>query len=217
MLIKRVAAREGDIEEGIAKEMENRGGPDCVMALICKGFPEYEGKFISEIAKELGLSPVDTVCKLLLDTEADACCNYFSINEQDVKYIMSKDYVSVGSDGVARDYTCRETPHPRSFAAFSQYFQTVRENKIMPLSKMIRKATSLTAETLGLTDRGVLKEGYCADIVVFDGENFSSQSTFLEPKKAPIGMKYVIVNGTIAVDNEKLTDDRCGNAILKNK
>ncbi len=217
MLCERVAAREGDIEEGIAKEMENRGGPDCVMALICKGYPEYEGKFISEIAKKLGLSPVDTVCKLILDTQGDACCNYFSINEEDVKYIMQKDYVSVGSDGVARDYTCRETPHPRSFAAFSQYFQTVRENKIMPLSRMIRKATSLTAQTLGLNDRGVLKEGYCADIVVFDGENFSSQSTFLEPKKAPIGMKYVIVNGAIAVENEKLTYERSGTAILKNK
>ena len=91
MLIRRVAAREGDIEEGIANEMENRGGPDCVMALICDGFPEYEGKFISEISKQLGLSPVETVRKILIDTKGDACCNYFSINEQDVKYIMSKE------------------------------------------------------------------------------------------------------------------------------
>lgn len=217
MLCKRVAAREGDIEEGIANEMENRGGPDCVMALICEGYPEYEGKFISEIAKELGLSSVDTVCKLLLDTKGDACCNYFSINEEDVKYIMAKDFVSVGSDGVARNYTCRETPHPRSFAAFSQYFQTVRENKIMPLSQMIRKATSLTAETLGINDRGLLKEGYRADIVVFDGENFKSRSTFTSPKNAPVGMKYVIVNGFVAVENEKLTGERGGNAILRNK
>lgn len=217
MLCRRVAAREGDIEKGIADEMENRGGPDSVMALICEGYPEYEGKFISEIAKELGLSPVDTVCKLLIDTKGEACCNYFSINEQDVKYIMQKDFVSVGSDGVARDYTCRETPHPRNFAAFSQYFQTVRENKIMPLEKMIRKATSLTAQTLGIKDRGLLKEGYCADIVVFDGENFGSQSTFLEPKKAPKGMKYVLVNGIPAVENEKLTGARNGIAILKNK
>lgn len=217
MLCKRVEACEGDILEAIQNEMENRGGPDCVMALICDGHKEYEGKFISEISKELALSPVETVRKILLDTHGSACCNYFSINEQDVKYIMSKDYVSVGSDGVARDYTCRETPHPRNFAAFSQYFQTVRENKIMPLSKMIRKATSLTAETLGLTDRGVLKEGYCADIVIFDGENFSSRSTFLEPKKAPIGMQYVIVNGIVAVENGELTCKRGGNAILKNK
>ena len=118
---------------------------------------------------------------------------------------MAKDFVSVGSDGVARNYSCRETPHPRSFAAFSQYFQTVRENKIMPLEKMIRKATSLTAETLGLADRGLLKEGYCADIVVFDGENFKSRSTFLNPKNAPEGMHYVIVNGKLAVENGKLT------------
>ena len=217
MLCKRVAACEGDILEGIQNEMENRGGPDCVMALICDGHKEYEGKFISEISKELALSPVETVRKILLDTHGSACCNYFSINEDDVRYIMERDFVCVGSDGVARGYDCNETPHPRSFAAFSQYFQTVRENNILPLSKMIRKATSLTAEILGIKDRGLLKEGYCADIVVFDGEKFASRSTFTSPKNPPIGMKYVIVNGTIAVDNEKLTDDRCGNAILKNK
>lgn len=217
MLCKRVAAREGDIEKGIAEEMENRGGADRVMALICDGFPQYEGKFISEIAKELNLTPVDTVCKLLLDTKGEACCNYFSINEDDIRHIMSKEFVSVGSDGVARDYICRETPHPRNFAAFSQYFQTVRENKILPLEKMIRKATSLTAQTLGIKDRGVLKEGYCADIVIFDGENFESRSTFLEPKKAPVGMEYVIVNGAVVVENEKLTLERASIAILKNK
>ena len=87
----------------------------------------------------------------------------------------------------------------------------------MPLEKMIRKATSLTAQTLGIKDRGLLKEGYFADIVVFDGENFSSQSTFLEPKKAPIGMKYVIVNGAVVVENDKLTSERGAVAILKNK
>ena len=217
MLCHRVAAREGDIEEGIAKEMENRGGADRVMVLICDGFPQYEGRFISEIADELGLSPVDTVCKILIDTKGEACCNYFSINEDDIKCIMQKEFVCVGSDGVARSYDCREIPHPRSFAAFSQYFQTVRENKILPLSKMIRKATSLTAQILGLSDRGVLKQGYRADIVIFDGENFESRSTFTDPKNAPVGMKCVIVNGFVAIENGKLTGRRGGNAILRNK
>ena len=215
MLCKRVAALEGDIAEGIEKEMENRGGPDAVMALICEGYPQYEGKFISEIAKELNLSPTETVCKILIDTKGDACCNYFSINEDDVKYIMSRDFICVGSDGVARSYTCRETPHPRSFAAFSQYFQTVRENNILPLEKMVRKASGLTAQILGIKDRGFLKEGYCADIAIFDGEGFASRSSFTNPKNPPVGMQYVIVNGEVIIREGKFTGKRAGRAILK--
>lgn len=215
-MMARVEAREGDICEGILKEMTNRGGPDTILIDSHTGSdPDYRGKYIGQIAKELGLDPVETVRKVLLDTNCTAHCIYFCINEEDIRHIMKQDYVCVGSDGSAYNYDCASNPHPRSFATFPQYFQTVREFGILPLEDMVFKATALTANILGISDRGVLEEGAWADIAVFDPEGFASQSTFLAPKKQPVGMEHVIVNGVVVVHNGQLTGAAPGRAILK--
>lgn len=215
-LIARVDAREGDICEGILKEMTNRGGPDTIMVdSHSHSDTDYRGKFIGQIAKELGLDPVEAVRKVLLDTKCSAHCIYFCINEEDIRYIMKQDYVCVGSDGTARNYDCAGNPHPRNFATFPQYFQTVREYNILPLEDMVYKATALTASILGIRDRGTLEEGMWADVTVFDPENFASRSTFLAPKAQPAGLVHVVVNGVLAVRNGDLTGEAPGRAVLK--
>ena len=215
-LTARVEAREGNICEGILKEMTNRGGPDTIMVdSHSHSDTDYRGKFIGQIAKELGLDPVEAVRKVLLDTKCSAHCIYFCINEEDIRYIMKQDYVCVGSDGTARNYDCAGNPHPRNFATFPQYFQTVREHNILPLEDMVYKATALTASILGIRDRGTLEEGMWADVTVFDPENFASRSTFLAPKAQPAGLVHVVVNGVIAVRNGDLTGEAPGRAVLK--
>jgi len=214
-LTERVRNREGNVLEGIRTEMENRGGADCIMPVACPSHPEYEGKTILQISREFQLDPAETVCKILVETGCRISCVFFCINEEDVHYIMKQPYVCVGSDSQAQNYTIRNNPHPRGFAAFSQYFQTVREHSILPLEKMVRKATGLTASILGIRDRGVLKEGNIADIAVFDPTTFASQSTFTAPKARPIGMKHVLVHGSFSVRDGEMTGVCAGKAILK--
>ena len=216
-MMARLEAREGDICQGIAREMENRGGPETILVAAAAGHPAYCGKYVSQLAEELGLDPVETVRKLLLDCQCSVNCIYFCINEEDIRRIMTQSYVCVGSDSTARSYDCSGNPHPRNFAAFSQYFQTVREHDLLPLEAMVRKATGLTAGFLGLTDRGTLTEGNWADIAVFDPAVFASRSTFLDSRQPPVGMHHVLVNGAFAVRDGRFTGARKGRMLLFNR
>ena len=214
-MCKRLEAREGDICESIGAEMANRGGPDAVLVISVRDNPQYAGKYVSEIAEMLDLSPVEAVRRMLLEGGGSASCIYFSMDQQDVEYIMKQTYICVGSDGSAYDYDHPTNLHPRNFAAFSQYFQTVREKGILPLQDMVYKASELTASILGITDRGTLEEGKWADIAVFDSDAYSSRSTFLAPMTPPAGMYHVLVNGQFAVRNNALTGIAAGKGIVK--
>lgn len=213
-LLRRVEHEFDAIRGELLQEMSNRGGPDTILVATCKE-PKYVGKYISQIAEELGLSADEAVRRVLLDSKNGTQCIYFCINEQDIHYIMKQLYVCVGSDGTARNYEGHSTVHPRNFATFPQYFQTVREHSILPLEDMVYKATGLTAAILGIHDRGTLTEGNWADIAVFDADSFASRSTFLAPNQAPVGMQHVLVNGKFAVHNDRLTGDCTGVAVLK--
>ena len=180
-----------------------------------KGHQEYIGKTIAQIAVDLCLSPEEAVRRVLLDCEGYGQCIYFSINEEDIRHIMSKEWVCIGSDGA--DLVMKNAPalHPRYFATFPQFFQTVREYNILPLEKAVFKATGLTASILGLNDRGTLEVGKQADICVFDPQKYASKSTFLKPQAAPEGMYHVLINGRFAVRDQVLTGERLGSALCR--
>lgn len=215
-LLKRLESREGTICQEILQEMTNRGGPNAILIVDgVKDHHEYENLTIQQISENLGLDPVETVRKVLLDSNGAARGIFFSMNEEDIHYIMKQTYVCVGSDGSAQRYDSSVNLHPRNYAAFSQYFQTVREQGIHPIEDMVFKATGLTASILGITDRGTLKEGNWADIAVFDPNTFASQSTFIKPQMPPVGMHYVIVNGKLTVNNGAFTDNRAGKVLFK--
>lgn len=215
-MLARVENREATVLADIAREMDNRGGPDCVLVVGPAKYKAYVGKTILEIAGELELCPEEAVRQVLLDTNATAKCIYFSINEEDIRHIMQKDWVCVGSDGSSMVMATAPALHPRNFATFPQYFQTVREYNILPLEKMVRKATGLTAQIMGLTDRGTLEVGKWADICVLDAESFASQSTFLVPQKPPVGLYHVLINGTFALKDQQLTLAQCGKGLRRN-
>lgn len=215
-MLARVENRESTILADISREMDNRGGPNCVLVVSgTQSHDEYIGKTIEDIAKDLSISSEEAVRQVLLDSNAKAQCIYFSISEEDIRHIMAKEWVCVGSDGSDKVMANAPTIHPRNFATFPQYFQTVREHKILPLEKMVRKATGLTADILGITDRGTLEIGKWADICIFDPEKFESRSTFLNPQKPPAGIHHVIINGQFAVKNQALTGKAVGMALPK--
>ena len=216
-MMRRLENREGTIYQEIQKEMENRGGPHAVLVVSTKGaHPAWEGKFMDEISQELGVDPVDAVIRVVLETKTVGECIYFSMDRQDVLNIMKEQYICVGSDGNALSFDknfTKSNVHPRHFAAFSEYFQTVREEQLMPLETAVHKATGLAAEIMNIKDRGVLAEGMAADIAVFQPDTFGSCSTFMESRIPPVGMRHVLVNGKFAVQDGVITQNRNGKVI----
>ena len=214
-LMRRMENREG--AEEIRNEMENRGGPHAVLVVNTRGaHPAWEGMYIDEIAQELGVDPVDAVIRVVLETKTTGECIYFSMDPQDVMNIMQEPYICVGSDGNALSFDknfTKSNVHPRHFAAFSQYFQTVRENNLMPIQQAVHKATGLAAEIMNITDRGILAEGMAADIAVFDPNAYESRSTFMESRVPPVGVRHVLVNGEFALRDGSITQNRNGKVI----
>ena len=105
-------------------------------------------------------------------------------------------------------------PHPRSYGAVSEFFRLVRENNLCSLEEAVRRVTSKTAETIGLTDRGVLKKGNIADITVFDPKRIAPTATYLDPIRLEAGVHHVLIGGEIARHNGILTKLRNGNFLV---
>jgi len=179
---------------------------------------KYEGMRVAEAAKQAGQDPFDFVFDLLIDERGSVGCVYFIIDEADLALAMQQPWVAVGSDGssLATDGPLRVgVPHPRNFGTFPRVLgRYVRELKVIPLEEAIRKMTTLPASILGLSDRGAIKEGQWADLVLFDPATVADKATFEDPFQYPVGIDTVLVNGTVVLDEGKHTNARPGR-ILK--
>ena len=164
------------------------------------------------------MDPVDTVIRVLEQCDSSVACIYFCINEADMLRIMSDMNICVGSDGYNFSYdrsiTCTD-PHPRSFGTFPRFLRLVREHKLMPLEDAVYKITGLPARILGLADRGILREGAVADITVFDPETVRDCSEFTDSVKKPEGIHYVLVGGSVVLQNGISTECRTGGVLKK--
>ncbi|HEX6164463.1 MAG TPA: D-aminoacylase [Vicinamibacterales bacterium] len=180
---------------------------------------KYEGKRVAEAAKEAGKDPFDFVFDLLIEERGSVGCVYFIIDEADLALAMRQPWVSIGSDGsaLAIDGPLRAgVPHPRSFGTFPRVLgRYVREMKVIPLEDAVRKMTSLPAEILGLTDRGTIKEGQWADLVIFDPNTVADRATFEDPFQYPVGIDTVLVNGKVVLENGKHTNARPGRVLKR--
>ena len=218
-MVKRLQNDDGTILADMQKEMDNRGGSDAVLVVTtARQFPQWEGKTLTQLGAEFGLTPIEAAKKVLIDCGGTCSCVYFSMNEADMLRIMEKRFICVGSDGGSISHDPTRTvyiPHPRYFAAFVRFFQTVREHNLMPLEDAVYKVTALPAAILGIKDRGILAEGMNADIAVFDPATIGSKATFLESRVWPDGVHHVIVNGQVALRNGAGTGINAGKTILK--
>ena len=180
---------------------------------------KYEGLRVAEAAKQAGKDPFDFVFDLLIEERGSVGCVYFIIDEADLALAMKQPWVAVGSDGssLAVEGPLRAgVPHPRNFGTFPRVLgRYVRELKVIPLEEAIRKMTSLPASILGLTDRGTIKDGQWADLVIFDPATVADQATFEDPFQYPVGIDTVLVNGTVVLDEGKHTNARPGKALKR--
>jgi N-acyl-D-aspartate/D-glutamate deacylase len=173
---------------------------------ISPNLPQYAGRTIAGIAAERGADPVDTLCDYLADDRGATRVLVTSISEDDITEIVRSRTALVGSDGncVATYGTVSQgMPHPRFYGTFPRVVDHyVREKRVLPLEAAVNKMTGATARALKLKDRGLLREGYAADVAIFDPQDFRDRATYADPHQYPTGRRTgVIVNGTIVVEN----------------
>ena len=169
-----------------------------------------EGLSITEIAKAAGKHPADVVMDLVLEERGSVGMMHFVINEDDVATVMRHPAVIIGSDATARSMTgplSRGKTHPRSYGTFARVFgKYVREDGVLTLEEAVAKMTGRTAKRLSLLRRGIVAEGYYADIAVFDPETIADQATFTDPHRTASGVRYVLVNGSLVMDEGRLVE-----------
>lgn len=165
---------------------------------------KWEGRTITEIARESNKSEVDTALDLLLEERGSVSGVFFGMHEDDLRLAMRQPWVSIGSDGSALATSgelARGKPHPRNYGSFARVLQKyVLQEKVLTLEEAIRKMTSLSASQMGIRDRGVLRAGMKADVLVFDPAKIVERTTFQDPHQYSEGMHYVIVNGQVVLD-----------------
>jgi len=221
-LLKRLASPEMTerLQTEILREINQRGGPDrIVIAEIgSEGNTRLSGKTIGQIAELWQCTPERVVMRLLLEEKAAVGAVYFSLSDEDVAAILSSDRVSVGSDGTgmkAEDDSGKST-HPRSYGTFARILGVyAREKGNLPLTKAIYKMTGLVAGRLGLMDRGFIKPGFAADLVLFDPLTIQDRSTFDHPHQYATGVVYVWVNGCPIVQEGIITGNTPGKVLRK--
>ena len=173
---------------------------------------QYEGKRISEIAKLRGdRDPMDTCIDIMAEEGGGVSGIFHTMSEDDVRTVMKLPWVSVASDGSAINLDAPGVPHPRNYSTAVRVLgHYVRDEHVLTLPEAVRKMTSLPATILGLTDRGTLKAGQAADVVVFDPATVAETNSFEKPKSYAKGVPYVLVNGVVVIDNGEHTGAKPG-------
>jgi N-acyl-D-amino-acid deacylase len=189
-----------------------------VASLHNAGDQKYIGKSIAEIGSIQGITPEEAAFGLLQRNGGVVSIVNFAMSEDDVRMVMRQPWVMAGSDGRAYNVkTAKGQPHPRSYGTFVRILgRYVRELGLLRLEEAVRKMTSLPAWRLGLQDRGILREGMRADLVLFDADTVIDNATFTAPHQYPTGIEWVLVNGVPVVKKGEHTGARPG-AVLRHR
>ncbi len=198
--------------------LKRSGFKDYSFAVVASYGPDksFNGKSIAEITKQVRnkTDVTSQIEQMLAMYEAGgASMIYHGMGEDDVKRIMQEPFTMIASDGGVRQVD-DSVPHPRGYGNNARVLgQYVRNLKLISLEDAIRKMTSLPAQTFGFRDRGMIREGFAADIVIFDEKTIIDQATFDKPHQYPLGISYVLVNGAVVLANDQMTEARPGMAL----
>ena len=199
--------------QSVEKALADTGGPDTVTITNFKPHPEYASHTIAELATQHGISPVQMYIQIIREGDAagtEAGIIGKSMIESDIKAFYQQRWVMVASDGGIGSF------HPRGAGTFPRVLGLyVREKHWLTLPEAVRKMTSLPAQRLGWKDRGVIREGAFADLVLFDPQTVIDRSTFAKPFELPAGIEKVFVNGEVVWESGKPTGARPGRVLPK--
>jgi N-acyl-D-amino-acid deacylase len=197
------------LRESVAAEnLRRRGGADSIVIAFCRHDRSLEGRNLSQIAQERGVTTVAAALDII--ARGGASVVSFNMSETDIETIMRAPYTMASSDGGLVEVGSG-VPHPRNNGSFARRLaRYVRERNVVGLEFAIRSMTSLSASVLRMKERGVIREGAAADLILFDPAKIQDQATYQNPHQLATGVSYVLVNGVLALDGGKFTGARAG-------
>lgn len=163
----------------------------------------FKGKLLPEVAEALDMENVDAFLHLIDSDDLKTGGIFFSMSEENMWRVLGEPYVSLGSDGSMRapwGPLSHDHPHPRAYGSHTRFLRAALDGQTVPLAEAIQKMTALPAEQFGLKKRGQLKEGYFADIVIFDPDAIKENTTYAHPHQLSSGMRHVIINGVLTLE-----------------
>ena len=205
-------------KEQIRKELRLNYGWDKILVTNAKNNPQYNGKHIQEISGVMGLEPFDAYIKLLIMENTQVPSVMFGMDEEDVRRVMKSPYGMVGSDGSAispQGIWEKMIPHPRLYGTFPRVLGYYVREGVISLPEAVRKMTGAPAQKMGFKDRGLLREGYVADITLFHPDDVRDVATFTDPQRYAAGIPYVIVNGEVVIEKAEHTGALPGKALRR--
>ena len=186
---------------------------------VCRGMPETQGRSIASLAADAGTNPIDYVLDLLAGVEGYVSAVSFAMGAEDIAAVMRYRWTSIGSDGVGthpEGSGGADKVHPRAYGTFPRVLgHYVRELGVLTEAEAVHKMTGLPAARLGLSDRGRIAVGQFADITVYDPATIEDCATFADPHQYARGIRAVLVNGRLALENERPNGARTGRVLRK--
>lgn len=208
-----------EIEKGREVQWENLikgSGFDNIVIAISPNHHDYIGKSIAEIAEMEDKSPYDVIFDLVVEEKRGTVVILFLMDDEDIQRIMQNSFTMIGTDGIPGFGVSRV--HPRLTGTFPRILgRYVRDEGVLSLEEAIRKMTSLPAQAFRVKRKGLLMEGFDADIVIFNPKTIIDKSTYEDPQQKPEGISYVLVNGEIAVENGKVIGANSGKVLRHKK
>lgn len=203
-----------DIEEWRIEDWENRGPYTGWENIVVTNVDSevnaaIEGLSVAEIAEQRDVDAVTAVCDILVEEKLSVSMILHQLHEDDVREILHSDLVMVGTDGLFGG-----RPHPRVYGTYPRILgRYVREKNVLSIEDAIQKMTALPARVLGLDQKGLVRPGMDADLVVFDPMTVTDRATYESPRQPPVGISHVIVDGVLVVDGGEVTGETPGKAI----
>lgn len=194
----------------VASALRDEADPDEILIASAPHHPELEGKTLEELGRLRGMPPLEAA-RGLLQEDPSVVAIVFSMAEEDVRRVMRHPAAMFGSDGLP---STGGKPHPRLYGTFARVLGTyVRQEKVLTLEEAIHKMTALPAAKHRLAGRGEIALGYYADLAIFDPASVADVATYQEPRRHPAGIRYVIVNGEVIVDDGRHTGKAAGRVL----
>jgi N-acyl-D-amino-acid deacylase len=211
-----------EIERGISgwEDVGRDPGWSGIRIAWAAGHPEWSGRSLAELGDALDADPSDVAFDALVDDRMDVAVVIDCMTDDDVETIMAVPWIAVCTDASSRrpghPILDAGRPHPRTYGSTARVLGTfVRERRTLPLETAVAKLTSIPAARLGLRDRGVLREGAFADVVVVDTATVADEASYEVPSRYPSGIDHVVVNGRLAVEDGEETGDRPGRLLRR--
>jgi N-acyl-D-amino-acid deacylase len=210
----------GRLIEEIDRELAIREGAAGIMLSACRSERNrgFSGQTLAAIAAAWSCSPAESVLRLLSEEGGVVGAVFFSMAKEDVTAILADPLVAVGSDGhgLHTAESATESTHPRSYGTFPRVLgRYVRDEKLLSLSAAIRKMTAIPAGRLGFTDRGLVRPGFAADLVLFDPATIADRADYTEPHRYSVGVIHLLVAGCPVISDGVLTGERLGRVLRK--